>query len=495
MDDVTMLSPSMHHKRRSAIVIQAAARAMMVRHMLKRRGKVSKYLSPHQRTSTNRKCFDIRHGAEEAQRFRDDVHYYTMTVKKQEGNTRLVVHPKRFKTLRLWDMVTTVALLYTATIVPFEVSFIPPTFGSGAWQEGWFLVNRLLDVVFGCDMVLQFFLAYETTSGASGGRKWVTNHSSIIHAYLRSWFIVDALTLFFPLGFDLYLASDSGGSEVSHLALLRTLRVVRLAKVVRLVRATRIYKRWRSALTLTYSTETLLQCFVLILITSHWYACIIALQATLHSNVDDTWLGADKYNLCGSQSGSVGSSVTTSTSVVLEGCDASFGVGAFYMASLSWSMMVITGTGGTDFYPSSTSNAETIMVTLLVLGGAFLWTIILAKFCDVATNSDPALTKFRQKLEDLNRFIELEHVPKEMAVRMREYLLQQKDMMLRDEAAQAIPMLSMALQIEVILQCNRPWLDAIHFLRSLEEVCLVKVCTSLSSKTLAPGELAPLGRL
>ena len=45
-----------------------------------------------------------------------------------------------------------------------------------------------------------------------------------------------------------------------------------------------------------------------------------------------------------------------------------------YLASFSWSIMIITGTGGTDFYPSSLSNAETLIVVSLVIFGALLWT-------------------------------------------------------------------------------------------------------------------------
>ena len=37
-----------------------------------------------------------------------------------------------------------------------------------------------------------------------------------------------------------------------------------------------------------------------------------------------------------------------------------------------------------------------MVVTVLVLLGAFLWTLILARFCDVATNSNPAQTLYRQ---------------------------------------------------------------------------------------------------
>ena len=54
-----------------------------------------------------------------------------------------------------------------------------------------------------------------------------------------------------------------------------------------------------------------------------------------------------------------GSSVATATdaSVALGGCDG-LGVGSWYLAAFSWSLMVITGTGGTDFYPSSLSDGD-----------------------------------------------------------------------------------------------------------------------------------------
>ena len=65
---------------------------------------------------------------------------------------------------------------------------------------------------------------------------------------------------------------------------------------------------------------------------------------------------------------------------------------SWYLAAFSWSTMVLTGTGGTDFYPSGRSDGETAVVLCLVILGAFLWTFVLASFCDVATNSNPSLS-------------------------------------------------------------------------------------------------------
>ena len=88
----------------------------------------------------------------------------------------------------------------------------------------------------------------------------------------------------------------------------------------------------------------------------------------------------------------------------LAGCR-EMSLSSWYLASFSWSTMVLTGTGGTDYHPSSASDSETLIVTVLVVLGAFIWTRVLAMFCDIATNSSPGLTAFRQQLDGLNEFI------------------------------------------------------------------------------------------
>lgn len=59
----------------------------------------------------------------------------------------------------------------------------------------------------------------------------------------------------------------------------------------------------------------------------------------------------------------------------------------------------------------------------------------------------------------------------------------------------AIPILSPALQAELILHVNQPWIDRAWFLRGLEPACLVRLARELSARVFAPGELAPLGSL
>ena len=71
---------------------------------------------------------------------------------KQQPRTGCVLHPDRSRFLAIWDVVTAVALCYTALLTPFEVAFLPaPT----TFSDPWFLVNRLLDAIFIFDLCLQ----------------------------------------------------------------------------------------------------------------------------------------------------------------------------------------------------------------------------------------------------------------------------------------------------------------------------------------------------
>ena len=77
-----------------------------------------------------------------------------------------------------------------------------------------------------------------------------------------------------------------------------------------------------------------------------------------------------------------------------------------YLGAFTMGMMFVTGTGGTDSYPSKGRTMETIVMLFLVLLGCFLWTQILAMFCDVATNGNPDETVYQQTLDVRSSLIE-----------------------------------------------------------------------------------------
>ena len=65
--------------------------------------------------------------------------------------SKLLIDPRTSKHLGTWDLVVGLLLCYTALVTPFEVAFLPlPTEANGR-----FVINRIIDVFFLVDMVMQ----------------------------------------------------------------------------------------------------------------------------------------------------------------------------------------------------------------------------------------------------------------------------------------------------------------------------------------------------
>ena len=58
----------------------------------------------------------------------------------QLGQT-LVLNPEKNRSLGRWDVLQTLALIYTATLTPFETCFVPPAVGSASWRDPWFVMK------------------------------------------------------------------------------------------------------------------------------------------------------------------------------------------------------------------------------------------------------------------------------------------------------------------------------------------------------------------
>ena len=69
---------------------------------------------------------------------------------------RFIIDPRSSVWIGWWDGVISISLVFTALCTPVEVGFlsIPPD----KWKDPLFLVNRMVDLAFIFDMMLQFVL-------------------------------------------------------------------------------------------------------------------------------------------------------------------------------------------------------------------------------------------------------------------------------------------------------------------------------------------------
>jgi hypothetical protein len=85
--------------------------------------------------------------------------------------------------MQRWDATVTLALVFTGLFTPFEVAFVEgkcthPTFV----VDPLFALNRMVDLIFLCDMVLQFFLMREVETPQ--GTMMIKEHKLLAQYYL-----------------------------------------------------------------------------------------------------------------------------------------------------------------------------------------------------------------------------------------------------------------------------------------------------------------------
>ena len=208
-----------------------------------------------------------------------------------------LVDPRHSTRLPKWEMVSTLALVFTAIVTPVEVAFLqmPSDF-----SDGLFWVNRLIDVCFTIDFFLNFLMMYEVRSLREGS-SWVSDPKRIAKRYIKSgWLLIDATALSVSALEVVFLALGNTGSLDARvgrrLKLLRILRIFRLVRLAHLLRSSRLIQHWETQLLVSYGMVAIFKCAVMIVSLAHWAACLWALQVQLGDRgVQESWMGDDSY--------------------------------------------------------------------------------------------------------------------------------------------------------------------------------------------------------
>jgi potassium voltage-gated channel Eag-related subfamily H protein 7 len=172
---------------------------------------------------------------------------------------------------RRWDAAYVVFLLFTALVTPYEVALLDQVY----W-DGLFVVNRIVDLFFLCDMAVQFCSAFRDDNKKSDARL-VVHHPTIVRRYLTTWFVWDLVSLIpYTLIGDL-----SGAPALGNLGALRFIRLLRLITLVRVVKASGMMRRYERKASLSHAQITLVKFGAAIVIMGHWMACLWCMVAAL----------------------------------------------------------------------------------------------------------------------------------------------------------------------------------------------------------------------
>ena len=270
-----------------------------------------------------------------------------------------------------WDAITSIAIMFTAIVTPYEVAFLPmaqaPLFADRTLRSSdvLFVANRLLDAIFLVDMYVQFNLVYSTGSGREGFR-WVVSPKLIALNYLKGWFSID-LSSIAVSAVDLVglLQSGDGRDSISSLRALRALRALRLLKLIRILRGSRIFARWETTFAVDYTMLDLSKCVCALVAAGHWFACVWVLQTALvNPTILDSWIGDKKYCIAWNSTadGTCPAEMVCHHEGNTVACYPHY---SLYAASLYWSVMSITSIGYGGAHLSSSLRRPSLSVSLL----------------------------------------------------------------------------------------------------------------------------------
>jgi hypothetical protein len=365
-----------------------------------------------------------------------------------------IIDPRSSRFIIRWDLATAAALIFTALVTPWEVSYLstPPL--------ALFIINRLIDGIFIVDVALQFLIMYPIMyegALATEGRRWVSSPAKIATRYMRGWFAFDVLSIA-PAAFDIqawvlthYSTDSDADAEVGRLFLLRVIRVLRLVKLFRLVRGSRLLKRWSNRVSLPASSLRGAVLVGTLLLFMHWMACLLALQTTF-SDPMDTWLG--RYGYC----------VLAGEPDAEPECVSPW---VLWLHTLLWALRLIGNAGSTPVRRGGfgagedgdgLTDSEAAWVLVLTVLGMLLWAYILASVVDIIINVDPDTRLFRNSLDALNRYLNQNNLPHEnpeLCEAVREYFGKSMHLHRAHAHSKLYTLMSPTLQGMVVRQI--PW--------------------------------------
>jgi len=297
----------------------------------------------------------------------------TLSEKKEPEIPWYIIHPdKPFK--QIWNVLISLVLIYTATVMPFKVAFI-----ESKLFDAWSVIDLVIDFFFTMDICVNLLSAYTDEHN-----NLVTKCSTISFKYIKSWFFLD---LFACIPFDLfeYALGGETDSNSDYSSLLRLMRLPRLYKLIRVVRIAKAFKHYKENdvlekiqdfLNVNSRIYKLFKFIFSICLCVHIMGCLWFFVARIQTFDPDTWVVRHGY---------------LDASVISQ-----------YVVSVYWAFTTITTVGFGDINPGT--ELEMFLAIIWMMAGVGFYSFTIGSLSSFLSAIDTRESILASKLAAVHEF-------------------------------------------------------------------------------------------
>lgn len=296
-------------------------------------------------------------------------------------------------------------ILYVMIVTPFELAFIVSRplrrqVRASSWRQGRLIPNKrtglwLANQFVNCGFLIDMYLNFTTAYFDKDAGTWRTDHLRIANHYVKSWFLLDLLTIL-PME---YVAGEEA-------LLVRLLRLFRLAKLLKALQSPALIARMTKHIDLSTKIQTVIKYCAILLMLVHWSACALRLVTDFNLGMCEPSAGLDPID-----------SLKCPPTTLTRGSHWGDGVWAVYLEACTWALIALNGEA------AGHTHAELTLGLLVMLTGIVILAFLIGDLSNIMSNLDPVKNEFTKTLDSLNDYMHESGFPRPLRLKLREYIL------------------------------------------------------------------------
>ncbi|KAJ8512635.1 hypothetical protein OPV22_003069 [Ensete ventricosum] len=343
---------------------------------------------------------------------------------------------------RWWQMFLIVLVFYSAWASPLELAF--PQVSSGSLL----VVDLVVDVFFGVDIVVSFSVAYFNSSTYL----LVDDRRKIAKRYLtRPWLVMDvASTIPFHIIYRIITGKRNGGSVFG---------VVNLLRLWRLRRASKLFARLEKDIRFSYFWTRYVKLICVTLFAVHSSACVYYWMAIHYRVKEKTWIG----------------------SLIPDFQERSIWLG--YTYAIYWSITTLTTVGYGDLHAWNTG--EKVFTIFLMLFNIGLTAYIIGNMTNLIVHAATRTFLMRDTIHQVSRFASKHRLPDGLREQTMAHLqLRFKTMELQQE--EVIADLPKAIRSTIAQHLFQRTVEATYLFKGASQEFIVQLVSEMKAEYFPP---------